>query len=274
MNSKKKSANANVSESEEVLVETAQQAVNQCRWVVGECAAKWTTKYARGRTDADFALMIGLTGDQVFQRRRVWETFADVYESYSKLKWSHFYSAINWDDAAECLQWAEETEATVAEMKAWRRAMHGEDLTTDADEAEPAVAFIPNETTAVVDPDDFGGEAGGSRAGGNGTRERKPEADTPTAAARQKEDPGGEYSPFRSGAMTPPAKGQGGETAVASPAAPPVAQVVKRTTKALQRFEAAITPEFVKEFRKLPEQSQSQFIKAVSDLSSKVAELL
>ena len=107
-----------VPETEELLIDTAQQAVNQCRWVVGECAAKWTKKYAKGRTDADFAALINLSGDQVFQRRRVWESFADVHESYPKLKWSHFYSAINWDDAAECLQWAEETQATVAEMKA------------------------------------------------------------------------------------------------------------------------------------------------------------
>ena len=57
--------------------------------------------------------MIGLSGDQVYQRRRVWEAFADVHQDYATLKWSHFYVALNWDDASECLQWANEMEATV-----------------------------------------------------------------------------------------------------------------------------------------------------------------
>ena len=64
-------------------------------------------RFARGRTDADFAQLVGLSADQVFQRRRVWETFADVYSGYPALKWSHFYVAVAWDDAAECLQWAQ-----------------------------------------------------------------------------------------------------------------------------------------------------------------------
>ena len=60
---------------------------------------KWTEKYARGRTDADFADPVGPEADQVFQRRRVWETFADVHAGYASLKWSHFYAALTWDDA-------------------------------------------------------------------------------------------------------------------------------------------------------------------------------
>src|SRR5260370_4057454 len=117
-----------VDESEEQLVSRAQEAVSQCRWVVGECAARWTERYARGRTDGDFAALIGLSGDQVFQRRRAWETFAGVRDEFPALRWSHFYSALPSDDAHECLRWAEETRSTVAEMRPWRRARRGEDL--------------------------------------------------------------------------------------------------------------------------------------------------
>ena len=100
--------------SEEELVSVAQTAVSRCNWVVGACAAQWTRKFARGRTDADFGAMVGLSSDQVYQRRRVWETFGDVHGDYPSLKWSHFYVALTWDDAPECLQWAEENQATVA----------------------------------------------------------------------------------------------------------------------------------------------------------------
>ena len=65
-------------ETEQQLVQIAQQALSSCNWTVGECAAKWTKKFAKGRTDADFGNMVGLSGDQVYQRRRVWETFAEI----------------------------------------------------------------------------------------------------------------------------------------------------------------------------------------------------
>jgi hypothetical protein len=103
-----------VTETEQELVAQAQVAVSRCNWVVGECAAKWTQKYSKGRTDADFAAKVGLSTDQVYQRRRVWESFAGVRESFPSLKWSHFYAALNWEDAAECFAWTEENEATVA----------------------------------------------------------------------------------------------------------------------------------------------------------------
>src|SRR5262249_41325502 len=140
-----------VEESEEQLVSRALEAVSQCRWVVGECAARWTERYARGRTDADFAALIGLSGDQVFQRRRVWETFAGGRGEFPALKGSHFYSALTWDDAQECLRWAEETRSAVAEMRAWRRARRGEDLTVQAPEDE-AIRLIPREPEFVNIP--------------------------------------------------------------------------------------------------------------------------
>src|SRR5690606_3437939 len=97
------------------------------------------------------------SGDQVFQRRRVWETFSDVHENYPKLKWSHFYVVINWEDAADCLQWANDMEATIAEMKAWRRAQHGEDLTEVPEEAPFGLAetYLTADMGMVQDPDSF-----------------------------------------------------------------------------------------------------------------------
>ena len=42
-------------ETEAQLIARAQMALSECRWTVGECAARWTQRFARGRTDADFA---------------------------------------------------------------------------------------------------------------------------------------------------------------------------------------------------------------------------
>ena len=265
------SAVGDAAETESQLVETAQVAVSRCNWVVGRCAAEWTRRYARGRTDADFAALVGLSADQVYQRRRVWETFADVRERYETAaepgvpqkgpRWSHFYVALTWDDAPECLDWAAENEATVAEMKAYRRALHGEDLSAPAARGpaddfagDPSVIRLPTDPVAVRDPDEYAGASG----------ERPPwdedgaTADRPQAAlaALRETGPAGEneeggesggdgYAPFSSGAVTPPGASGASETenkTVANAA---------RLSKTLQRIDATLTEAVLDSFRHL-----------------------
>lgn len=125
-------------DTENELVETAKRALSSCNWTVGECAAEWTQRYASGRTDADFGALIGMPGDQVCQRRRVWEVFHDC-DTYHSLSWSHHYVSIGWEDVGECLAWSADNDATVAEMKAFRRMQHGEDLTVPAADDMPDI---------------------------------------------------------------------------------------------------------------------------------------
>ena len=275
-----------VTETEADLVNRAQSAVSQCNWVVGECAADWTERYARGRTDQDFGRLVGLSGDQVFQRRRVWETFADVRDQYHQLKWSHFYVAINWNDAPECLQWAEENSATVAEMKAWRRAMNGEDLDEPApltdDWGTPSVVTqLPTEMRAVVDPDSFGGgsssESSYSGEPGEGESARTPgeAAERVPSFARDTEPGTGEYAPFRADAGTvPPSEAQSGGTAVAEPAAPPdVEQLLKRAASQIERIGKALSPAVLESLDSAPSKVRQRFVRAVSELAEKAASI-
>ena len=267
---KKTDADSHAGESEEQLVGRAQEAVSQCRWVVGECAARWTERYARGRTDGDFAALIGLSADQVFQRRRVWETFAGSREQFPKLKWSHFYAALNWDDAADCLRWADETHSTVAEMRAWRRAQRGEDLSVDAPEEE-AIQFIPQELERVQVP---GGRpaGGGESRGAAGPRGEAPaEHELLAGVARQSGDD--DYTPYRTGATTPPPRELAAEPASAVAEPPSTEQLVKSFAGRLERFVKIMTPEFRREFRKLPEELRLRFKQAVDDFQEHVAEL-
>lgn len=183
-------------DEELLLIQTATDALSSEQWIVGQCAAKWTRKHARGRTDADFGLLIGLDGDGVFKRRRVFETFADVRTNYAHLTWSHFYAAVAWDDSAECLAWADEQAATVAEMKAWRRMQHGEDLTVDEEfessEELPEVSAPERKLDALHLPED-------SREGAEPRREE------PTMATLETDQPETTYAPYRStsGATAP-----------------------------------------------------------------------
>jgi hypothetical protein len=249
-------------ETEEQLINTALEAVSQCRWVVGECAARWTQRYARGRTDADFALLIGISPDQVYQRRRVWEAFGAIRGDFRSLKWSHFYAALNWDDALECLRWSEEMQATVAEMRAWRRAQRGEDLTVEAAE-DDAVRYLPTEPEFVQDPAEFAGVGGRGepRVGDSGDRTSL------VGVARQAGDDRGEYTPFRPDAVQPVVAGGRSERGSEPPEPPTPEQLVKRMTSTLERCVKVLSPEFRKDFRRLPEPIRNDFLDAVATLT-------
>jgi len=253
-------------ETEAELVARAQSALSQCSWTVGECAAAWTKRYAKGRTDADFGGMIGLSGDQVYQRRRVWESFSDVRQKHPNLKWSHFYTALTWDDAAESLQWANEMQASIAEMKAWRRAQRGEDLATPGDEEspfDPLAEFVTAEPGFVKAPG-TSDRKGGRAANGSDDRERSVAAAGVAREAGSEDD----YAPFGKGARGP-APGEAKSVA----AAPSAEQVFKRLAAALEKCDQVLTPSMLEQFEEIPTAVQQRFLKAAKSLAGKVTGL-
>lgn len=248
-------------ETEASLIQRAQVAVSQCNWEVGECAAVWTRRFARGRTDADFAALVSLSSDQVYQRRRVWETFADVYQNYATLKWSHFYAAITWDDASECLQWADDVHAGVAEMKAWRRAQRGENLNEAA--MDDALEGIPSEPSLAREATPFDHESF-SVSSNEGTGDALPPVpETMNRIANGASD----YAPYRPDATIVPSR---------EPVERPVLtteQIARRLTTTIERCSNLISAEFRDEFTELPEKIRMRLLKAVEQLTGKVEEL-
>lgn len=259
--------------SEHDLVQIARDALSQCNWIVGKCAADWTERHARGRTDADFAELVGLSSDQVFQRRRVWETFGDVYESYAQLKWSHFYVALNWDDAPECLQWADENGATIAEMRAWRRALLGEDLSEPAEEFS-SLADDPNIARLVASPSDVRAPEefeSGERSG----RERSHEEgdDIPfvpsTVSSAHRDVEGSDYAPFRKDAGS----AAGEQPAEFPEDEKPAGQIAKRVISTLERMVNLLGPQIVARFKTLPEKDRARLVGAVRALAERITVL-
>ena len=259
-------------ESEDQLISRAQLAMSSCNWTLGECAALWTKRYAKGRTDAAFGEMIGLSADQVYQRRRVWETFGDIHSQYTNLKWSHFYAGLNWDDAAACFGWSEEMQSTVAEMRAWRRAQHGEDLSLSAGEElevpfDPTGDFLTVETGVVRDPAEMGYEAAQRRAAqGGAVMDDRERSATASSVARETRD---DYAPFGKGARGP-APGEDSDRVIT---APPVEQIAKRVVSTLEKCNQALSPEVLEDFSSLPIAMQQRLLNVVDNLVSKVAGL-
>lgn len=137
--------------TEQQLVERAKAAESDSHWVIGECAALCARLH--NTTAAEFAQMCGMDPQQVQQRRRVYDVFADVRQSYTCITFSHFRAALDWDDSAECLGWAEENGASVREMEAWRRAQQGSSqaIVGDCDDEPEPAADHTCTTSEVVD---------------------------------------------------------------------------------------------------------------------------
>lgn len=259
-----------MAETEDQLIQTARDAVSQCNWVVGECAAMWTSRYAKGRTDVDFGQMVGLSGDQIFQRRRVWEKFGSVHETYGSLKWSFFYVALNWDDAEECLAWARDESATVAEMRAWRKAQRGEDLSAEGEEwYSEWAAPVGLDTSAVplsrvVDPSEYVPSGSGDRAGAAGARSGSPVA-TMDAVARDAGDPG--YAPFRADAGSAPVSvsEHPAERAEMSPE-----QFWKRASGMLDKLNRALTPQYLRALSEQSDKVRERLQEALQEITEKL----
>ena len=263
--------------TEQELIQRAQIAVSNCNWTVGECAAQWTKKFARGRTDADFGELVGMSGDQVYQRRRVVEAFADGKDQYAALKWSHFYIALNWEDSAECLSWANDNGATIAEMKAWRRLQRGEDITAEPDDeatqwgGDGASAFgeYGSQGTAPVRSEaDL--ELPAVRAATSGSDSKRGSRESATADAAGLSQ--GEYAPYRTGATKPPPREVLDEVPGSMPSVG-TEQSVKRLSVMIERCAKAITPEVQRNFSQLPEKGRTRFLASLMDLRERTAEL-
>jgi hypothetical protein len=225
-------------DSEEQIVHRARTATSDASWIVGECAFRWCERFARGRTDADFAGLIGMAAESVAQRRRVFETFSDVRNSYPGLRFSHFRAALGWSQDAEvCLAWAVENVATVSEMNAWWRMQHGEDLTAEPD-------GIPDEL----------------------------ETDLP--AAQDAEDMETETcAPFRADSGTAADGPQDDGGTVAAPRGLTAEQAVKRATAALERSARILQGVEPDAFGEVPEKTRLRFHHAVQQITDEAGGL-
>lgn len=108
--------------TESSIIEASQDRVSDMNWRLGEIAAAWMKRLACGRSLKDFAGPTGVDPARLQECLDVFVRFGDVRSSLPHLRWVHFKLAMDWDDTHECLSWANDSKATPAEMRAWRRA--------------------------------------------------------------------------------------------------------------------------------------------------------
>ena len=86
-----------ITAAEQRLIDKASGAVANSNWTIGQCAHEWCEKYGTGRTDRDFAELIGSTQQTVNFARRVYARF---YSRGSKLQcsWREWKSLLPEDE--------------------------------------------------------------------------------------------------------------------------------------------------------------------------------
>lgn len=133
---KRRAAPLPLPESDEECWMHVRRAQSHTDWMIGAMAHAWLTKYGRGRSLADLGKLTGHPEDFVRHRYEVFQRFSAMRDKLTRLLFAHFSAAMKWEreDAIVCLECADEMDATVAEMKAWRRAQHGEDMSVPAED--------------------------------------------------------------------------------------------------------------------------------------------
>jgi len=128
-----------VQNTEEAIVQSATKALSDAGWEIGRRAAEWERFHSKGRKIEDFAAMIGCDHKTVADRLKVFSVFHLLRDQFPNLRWIHFYFALDFarGEDIECLKWANEMDATPAEMRAWCRAQRGYPLDETEAETKP-----------------------------------------------------------------------------------------------------------------------------------------
>ena len=98
--------------------------VSTTNWEKGRIIHQWRETLieagvaTRDYSDQAWARRVGgVTGQHAGRLRRVFQRFADVYESFQGLCWSHFQAALDWGDAEMWLEGAVQNRWSVNQMR-------------------------------------------------------------------------------------------------------------------------------------------------------------
>jgi len=105
----------------------AESTISTTNWEKGEIICKWRKELLKKDApaseysdDAWSQLVGGVTPQHVGRLRRTSERFGDVFGDYKGLFWSHFYAALDWDDAEMWLEGAVQSKWSISGMRQQR----------------------------------------------------------------------------------------------------------------------------------------------------------
>ncbi len=103
------------------------QLISTTNWDKGEIICQWReSMQANNVAVSDFSdeawsqLVGGVTPQHVGRLRRTFERFGHVHKEYEGVYWSHFYAALDWDDAEMWLEGAVQNRWSISGMRQQR----------------------------------------------------------------------------------------------------------------------------------------------------------
>lgn len=131
------------------------QLISTTNWDKGQIICQWRDSLekegvpAAERTDEAWSQMVGgVTPQHVGRLRRTFERFGEVFKEYSGIYWSHFYAALEWDDAEMWLEGAVQSKWSVSGMRKQRWEAMGK-VGEQPNESDIVTAEITEETQSL-----------------------------------------------------------------------------------------------------------------------------
>jgi hypothetical protein len=131
--------------------------ISTTNWEKGQIIFLWRQELkAGGFTPAAFSdetwsqIVGGVTPQHVGRLRRTWEQFGDVYSTYQGIFWSHFYAALDWNDAELWLEGAVQNRWSVSQMRTKRWESLGQPAGQEPQDREIISAETDEEAAAMA----------------------------------------------------------------------------------------------------------------------------
>jgi len=113
-----------IAEPSQPFVGSWQSLISQTNWEKGKIVFEWRTNLKEAGvdnrlcSDPAWSRLVGeVTPQHVGRLRRTWERFGQVQQDYDRLYWSHFFAALDWDDAEMWLEGAVQNRWSVSKMR-------------------------------------------------------------------------------------------------------------------------------------------------------------
>jgi hypothetical protein len=128
--------------------------ISTTNWEKGQIICQWRKQLeVEGVNNSEYSdeawsqLVGGVTPQHVGRLRRCYDRFGHVYESYEGVFWSHFYAALDWDDAEMWLEGAVQNKWSVSSMRKQRWETLGK--AGDEPKSEVVATEINEETQSL-----------------------------------------------------------------------------------------------------------------------------
>ena len=117
----------NATDKSEPFIGQWNQLISTTNWDKGEIICQWrdslkaTNVAVSDCSDEAWSQLVGgVTPQHVGRLRRTFERFGHVYKEYDGVYWSHFYAALDWDDAEMWLEGAVQNKWSISGMRQQR----------------------------------------------------------------------------------------------------------------------------------------------------------